>query len=68
MQKLNKQQYQKYRQILLHKKVESYIDQNNNTYTTCTECLKKDCKMSIGNVGCMDGETKPDVLVKINRG
>jgi hypothetical protein len=60
--------YQTYRQGLKAQNIGSFIDQNDRTYTTCTECTKASCKGYREGNGCMIGTVKESVAVKIVRG
>jgi len=62
---ITKKQYNQYRVKLSHMDIKSYIDFNGNTFTHCDECNKKDC--AARNIGCMMGETKPEIIGKIGR-
>ena len=66
--KLTKSNYMKYRGMLAHAGIKSYVDQFGKTYTVCSECDKQSCKNRQTIPGCMSGEPKPIILKQITRG
>lgn len=67
MSEAKKQIYLTYRNQLEREGVRSFYDMNGNVFTSCGECDKKECKARVPGGGCMNGETKPDIMKRIER-